>query len=293
MAEKIIESKKRCIWMDAGVVQFKLCDKDFDCRSCQFDRAMTESSSRQPAQRPQTCVAMAQKAGKASWEAKMHQRFGERRNCPFMKSNLCHQCSFDELLDEQFDFFLAPEKPRVHEVFGIRVPTSNFLHRGHTWVALDSGERVRLGLDDFSQKVLGPATGIKLPKIGQQIKANEPLLTLSRQGKKAAVLSPVDGTIEAVNPKVSERPEVAHNDPYGEGWLLQVTPSNLRGNLGEMLFGQCNIAWTESEIIKLMGMLQDAPGIILPSGGALVEDVYGNFPELGWERLVHEFLHTA
>ena len=31
MAEKIIESKKRCIWMDAGVVQFKLCDKDFDC----------------------------------------------------------------------------------------------------------------------------------------------------------------------------------------------------------------------------------------------------------------------
>ena len=34
MAEKVIESKKRCIWMDAGVIQFKLCASDFDCLSC-------------------------------------------------------------------------------------------------------------------------------------------------------------------------------------------------------------------------------------------------------------------
>ena len=46
MPEKIIETKKRCIWMDAGVVQFKLCDSDFDCPSCQFDWVMTESANR-------------------------------------------------------------------------------------------------------------------------------------------------------------------------------------------------------------------------------------------------------
>ncbi len=60
-----------------------------------------------------------------------------------------------------------------------------------------------------------------------------------------------------------------------------------------MLFGQCNIAWTESEIIKLLGMLELSPGTILPTGGALIDDVYGTFPQLGWERLVHEFLHSA
>ena len=94
----------------------------------------------------------------------MRQRFGESRECQFMQSDLCHRCSFDELLEEQFDFFLAPEKPRVHEVFGIQVPISNFLHRGHTWVALENAGRVRLGLDDFSQKVFGPATRFTLPK---------------------------------------------------------------------------------------------------------------------------------
>jgi glycine cleavage system H lipoate-binding protein len=293
MAEKIIESKKRCIWMDAGVVQFKLCDSDFDCKSCQFDRAMNESATRQIARRQQAGNPAAQKVKTMPWENKMHQRFGERRKCPLMKSNLCHQCSFDELIEEQFDLFLAPEKPRVHKVFGIQVPTSNFLHRGHTWVALENADRVRLGLDDFSQKVLGAATELNLPKIGQKIKGNKPFLTLTRQGEKAEVLAPLDGIIEAVNPKVQERPEVAHDDPYGEGWLFIVTPSNLKGDLQEMLFGQCNIAWTESEIIRLMGMLQSASGASLPSGGEIIDDVYGNYPQLGWKRLVQEFLHTA
>jgi len=51
MAEKVIESKKSCIWMDAGVVQFKLCDSDFDCLSCKFDRAMTEAATKHQARR--------------------------------------------------------------------------------------------------------------------------------------------------------------------------------------------------------------------------------------------------
>lgn len=293
MAEKILESKKRCIWMDAGVIQFKLCDRDYDCRSCQFDLAMTESATRLLAQRQLAAHPAAQPLKGVPWERKMRQRFGERRNCPLMKSNLCHQCSFDELLEEQFDFFLAPEKPRVHEVFGIQVSTSSFLHRGHSWVALESADRVRLGLDDFSQKILGTSTKINLPKVGKKIEANTPFLTLTRQRKKAKVLAPLGGIIEAVNPKVRERPLLIHEDPYGEGWLFIVTPAHLKDNLAEMLFGLCNIAWTESEIIKLLGMLQAEPRLIQPSGGALIDDAYGNYPQLGWERLVQEFLHTA
>jgi glycine cleavage system H lipoate-binding protein len=293
MPEKIIESKKRCIWMDAGVIQFKLCDSDFDCLSCQFDRAMTESATQQLARRQLAEKPAPQQVKTVPWEKKMRQRFGERRKCQFMKSNLCHQCSFDELLEEQFDFFLAPEKPRVHEVFGIQVPLSSFLHRGHTWVALENAGRVRLGLDDFCQKVLGPADRISLPQVGEEIHDDQVALTLSRQGNKAPVLAPLNGVIEAVNPKVRHRPSLAHNDPFGEGWLFIVTPSNLKGDLEKMLFGQCNIAWTECEINKLLGMMQTAPGETLPSGGALMDDVYGNYPQLGWNRLVHEFLHTA
>jgi glycine cleavage system H lipoate-binding protein len=210
-----------------------------------------------------------------------------------METRHCHECSFDELLEEQFDIFLAPERPKVQEVFGIPVPTSSFLHRGHTWVALENAGRVRIGLDAFSQKVLGPADQIRLPDPGETIHTDKAALVLSRQGREAAVLAPLEGVIEAVNPQVRLRPSLAHEDPYGAGWLFVVSPNNLKVDLEKMLFGQCNLSWIEHESHRLLGMLETAAGVTLPSGGALLDDVFGAYPQLGWERLVREFLHSA
>jgi glycine cleavage system H lipoate-binding protein len=283
---------KPCIWMEAGVIDFKICDQDFDCEHCEFDRAMTAAAAKHSAQRLGLKPVQGKRAPNP-WESKMQQRFEGGRKCQLMTTSLCHQCSFDELLEEQFDFFLAPERPKVQEVFGIGVPTSSFLHRGHTWVALENAGRVRIGLDDFSQKVLGPADKIKLPHIGEEIHADEVALTLSRQEKTAAVLAPLDGIIEAVNPKIRPNPDLAHSDPYGEGWLFLVTPTNLKADLEKMLFGQCNISWMDHEAHRLLGMLESTVGLTLPSGGVILDDVYGAYPQLGWERLVQEFLHSS
>jgi glycine cleavage system H lipoate-binding protein len=190
-------------------------------------------------------------------------------------------------------FLAAPDRPKVQEVFGFTVPTTTYLHRGHTWAALENTGRVRVGLDDFSQKVLGPADDIQLPDRGQELHHDAVGLTLTRRGKKAGVLAPLDGIIEAVNPKVRQRPGLTHDDPYGEGWLLMVTPTNLKRDLENMLFGRRNVAWIENECIKLLGMLESAVGVTLPSGGTIIDDVCGHYPELGWEQLVQEFLHTA
>jgi glycine cleavage system H lipoate-binding protein len=293
MPKNATEGKEPCIWMEAGVIDFKICNHNFDCPTCEFDRAMTEAAAHNLARLKAGGKPLGKKAPGVPWEEKMRQRFGGQRKCQLMTTKLCHQCSFDELLEDQFDFFLAPDRPKVQEVYGIEVPTSNFLHRGHTWVALLNAGRVRVGLDGFSQKVLGPAEKITLPAIGEKIHSDEVAVALSRQGRKAAVLAPLDGVIEAVNPKVLQNPGLAHDDPYGEGWLFIVTPTNLKPNLEKMLFGQCNIAWIESESRNLLAMLESSAGVTLPSGGEIIDDVYGHYPELGWERLVHEFLHTS
>jgi glycine cleavage system H lipoate-binding protein len=293
MATRVNEGNKPCIWMEAGVIDFKICNKNFDCENCDLDQAMTAAAADNLARRQAAKQAQGRQGKAPSWEAKMHQCFGGERKCRLMTTTLCHQCSFDKLLEEQFDFFLAPESPKIQEVFGISVPTFNFLHRGHTWVALENAGRVRIGLDDFCQKVLGPADKIELPHVGEEIHADSVALTLSRQGMEAAVLAPLDGIIEAVNPKILQSPIFAHTDPYGEGWLLVVTPTNLRPDLEKMLFGQCNVAWAEHESHRLLGMLKSAVGITLPSGGVIVDDVYGAYPQLGWTNLVQEFLHTA
>jgi len=293
MANKVSEGKKPCIWMEAGVIDYKICNHDFDCLSCDFDRAMTETATGNLARLKADQPTVGKKAQGAPWEEKMRERFGKEQKCQLMMSRLCHQCSFDELLEDQFDFFVAPERPKVQEVYGIVVPTSSFLHRGHTWVALENAGRVRVGLDDFSHKVLGPADKIRLPEIGEEIHSDEVALTLSCHGKKAEVLAPLGGIVEAVNPKVQQSPRLTHDDPYGEGWLFVVTPTSLKPDLEKMLFGQCNVAWIENESHRLLGMLESTAGVTLPSGGNIIDDVFGHYPKLGWKRLVQEFLRTA
>jgi len=304
MAKKLSEGKKPCIWMEAGVIDFKICNNNFDCPNCEFDRAMTETAAHNLALRKAGQQPLGKKANIVFWQDKMRQRSGLQQQCRHMitgrvpayfcaNNYLCHRCSFDQLLEDQMEFFLDPVRPKVQEVFGFSVPTTSYLHRGHTWAVLENAGRVRVGLDDFSQKVLGPAEEIQLPDVGQEFRHDTVGLDLARQGNKAGVLAPLDGIIEAVNPKVRQRPSLAHDDPYGEGWLFVVAPTNLKPNLEQMIFGPQNVAWIENESHRLLGMLEATAGVTLPSGGTIIDDVYGHYPQLGWERLVREFLQTG
>jgi cob(I)alamin adenosyltransferase len=106
-------------------------------------------------------------------------------------------------------------------------------------------------------------------------------------------LAPLSGVVEAVNSKVLARPDLVHDDPYGEGWLMVVNPTNLKPDLDNLLFDQDNAAWIEDESHKLLAMLEPSVGATLQSDGTIVDDVYGHCPQLGWTRLVKEFLRSA
>jgi glycine cleavage system H lipoate-binding protein len=182
-------------------------------------------------------------------------------------------------------------RPQIADVFGFQVPTSTYyLHRGHTWAVLEAAGQVRVGLDDFSQKILGPADEVKLPEIGKVYYQDHLCMALFRQGKKASFEAPVDGAIEAINPKVRQNPGLIHDDPYGEGWLFMVKPVNLRRNLENLLFGEDAVIWIDEESHRLMNLMDTRAGVTLPDGGAIADDVYGNYQDLvGWRPLVQEF----
>ena len=181
-------------------------------------------------------------------------------------------------------------RPQMRDVFGFQVPIENYyLHRGHAWAALEGDDRVRVGLDDFSQKLLGPADEVRLPEIGKVYYQDHLCMALFRQGKKASFEAPVDGAIEAINPKVRQNPGLIHDDPYGEGWLFMVKPVNLRRNLENLLSGEDVVIWIDQESHRLLNLMDTRVGVTLPDGGAIVDDVYGNYQELGWRPLVQEF----
>ncbi len=183
--------------------------------------------------------------------------------------------------------------PEAAEAFGVQAPPNHYyLHRGHTWAELEESGEVRVGLDDFSQKLLGPVEELRLPPVGAAFYQDHICLAVVRKDQKASFEAPVDGIITEINPKVCARPSLINDDPYGEGWLFKVRPTNLKHNLDNLISGDQNAAWVGKETHRLLNLLDTAVGVTLPSGGALVDDVYGHYPKLGWRRLVKEFFLT-
>ena len=297
------EQKKHCVWMEAGVIDYKKCDNNYDCNTCKFDRSMKHTAEANLALLKAGQTPLGKKGKIIPWPDRMRQRSGLQQQCRHMLTHRvpayfcgnnydCFKCPFDQMLEDQFELFAPPIRPQLQEVFGIAVPTSAYLHKGHTWTALENGGRLRIGLDDFSQRVLGPADEVRLPKVGEVFSQNAQGMALARQGHKAGVMAPVDGIIEAVNPEVRKHPHVIHDYPYEDGWLFVVTPTQLKPNLEKLLFGEKNLAWIQYESQKLLGMLASTAGVTLPDGGSVVDDVFGHFPEIGWGNLVKQFLRT-
>jgi glycine cleavage system H lipoate-binding protein len=188
----------------------------------------------------------------------------------------------------------APSGVQLVDVFGFQVPTSDYyLHHGHTWVAPEDSGLVRVGIDDFSQKVLGQADELKVPKVGKLYYQDHICMSMIKQGQKASFLAPVDGAVTEVNSKVREKPSLIHDDPYGEGWLFKVMPTNLQRNLDNLFYGENSANWIYEESHRLINLMETEVGVTVPDGGTFIDDVYSHYPQLGWRRLVQEFILTS
>lgn len=91
----------------------------------------------------------------------------------------------------------------------------------HEWL-LDLGNGVyRVGLSDFAQSSLGDIVFIDLPQVGDTVTAESSLGDIESVKAVSEVLSPVSGTVSAVNDALSAAPETINGDPYG-AWLIEV-----------------------------------------------------------------------
>jgi len=87
-------------------------------------------------------------------------------------------------------------------------------------------ELVRIGLSAFAIEQLGDIVFVELPEIGAALKACSSFGSVESVKAVEDLLAPVGGVVEARNEAVLASPEELQNDPYGEGWLLLVRPSD-------------------------------------------------------------------
>lgn len=96
----------------------------------------------------------------------------------------------------------------------------------HEWVDTRPGEKVRVGITEYAQDQLGDVVFVELPEVGTTVSAGDGFGEVESTKSVSELFAPIDGEVSAVNEAVAESPELINSDPYGEGWLIEITPSD-------------------------------------------------------------------
>ncbi len=95
----------------------------------------------------------------------------------------------------------------------------------HEWVTVGD-DTVRVGVSDFAQDELGDVVFVELPQEGDEITASEPFGVIESIKAVSDLYAPISGEVVAVNEALFDRPELVNEDPYEDGWMLEVAPAD-------------------------------------------------------------------
>jgi glycine cleavage system H protein len=97
----------------------------------------------------------------------------------------------------------------------------------HEWVRSPGQAEgsVRVGITDFAQDALGDIVYVSLPGVGDEVEGGSTVGELESTKSVSDVYAPVSGTVAAVNEALDGTPELVNSDPYGDGWLFELVPS--------------------------------------------------------------------
>ena len=98
--------------------------------------------------------------------------------------------------------------------------------KDHEWVSLD-GNTATIGITDFAQRELGDIVYIDISSKGKPVTAEEVFGTVEAVKTVSDLFSPVAGTITEVNPLLDGKPELVNTDPYGDGWMVKMTVTDV------------------------------------------------------------------
>ncbi|MCL1926213.1 MAG: hypothetical protein FWF95_03635 [Syntrophorhabdaceae bacterium] len=111
-------------------------------------------------------------------------------------------------------------------------PSDRRYSRSHIWALPVSGGKIRMGLTHVPGRFLGDAVSVGLPNRDTAIAAGEPIGLVGSSLTVFEIVSPLTGSVVDANSVAEIVPRNVTRDPYAEGWLLEITPSDC----GEMDF---------------------------------------------------------
>jgi glycine cleavage system H protein len=136
---------------------------------------------------------------------------------------------------------------------GYDFPGDFYFHSDHMWVKVE-GDKVRVGYNAWASDVAGKIVSIKTRPAGRSVKAGKTLGSVESGKWVGSLKVPVSGTILEINPALGDDPSIINDDPYGNGWVALIEPSDMESELTELMKGSQKDeleAWLKEEIAKV------------------------------------------
>ena len=96
----------------------------------------------------------------------------------------------------------------------------------HEWVRTEDDGTLRVGITHYAQDALGDVVFVSLPEAGTSVSAGQTLGEVESTKSVSEIYAPVAGEVVARNEALTARPELINADPYGEGWIVEIAPSD-------------------------------------------------------------------
>lgn len=177
-------------------------------------------------------------------------------------------------------------------VSGFELPENLRYHQGHTWALKESATLVRVGVDDFGARLVGKVDEIALPKRGQWVRQGQKFATLTRDGQKTELVSPVEGEVTNVNEALLTDLSKLNYDPYGQGWFISVLSPDMATSFRNLLNGTLARKWMAEASSRLQMRIPALAGAVAQDGGVAVHDLTVQMPTTKWAEITREFFLT-
>ena len=105
-------------------------------------------------------------------------------------------------------------------------PKNLFYSKEHEWACINE-EEVVIGITDYAQSQLGDVIFIEFPEVGTHFQKGNVFGEVEAVKTVSELYAPLSGTIKEVNVKLDESPDFVNTDPYGEGWIIKISASDV------------------------------------------------------------------
>ena len=136
------------------------------------------------------------------------------------------------------------------EVEGYSFPDDLYYDKEHCWCRV-KGNVVVTGTTDFAQKMAGEIVYVQLPLVGKSVTQGKPCAALESGKWVGRIYAVISGNVVEVNEELEDNPGLINEGPYEQGWIFKVKPSDLEGELKNLMQGEDLVRFIKSEIIRI------------------------------------------